>query len=165
VKWRALRCAAFEAAGADSDTALRLQARLSAIMNLGFENAAVADLGRSHYERRCAGFSEFLLPRLAEARPAAIVILSKAAWDPFEHAADRENRIVRKYDFVVPHPIPSKIRKDMKRMLVRVADDLPYPTAVILSPVHPSMAFSPQHDAPVIRSPLADLLRDALRLA
>jgi hypothetical protein len=64
-------------------------------------------------------------------------------------------------DDAVAHRTPSAVRKAMKRMHVRVADDLPYATSVILAPVHPSMAFSATIDSAEIVAPLGELLQRA----
>lgn len=159
-QWRLLRIAAFEAAGLSLDEATSAQAGLTAIMNLGFENATSAHLGASHFERRVAAFEKELLPRLAEARPAVIVVLSKAAWDPFREGLAQSGRIVKEWEAAF-HPQPSRVRKAMKRLFARVADDLPYHTSVILSPVHPSMAFAKGIDDRAIIDPLRALLAQA----
>jgi hypothetical protein len=158
--WRSLRIAAFEAAGLSNERASIVQAQLTALMNLGFENAAAAARGTDAEARRIASFADTLLPRLMESRPAVIVVLSKVAWTPFEAALQSLGRIVEQFP-AAEHPAPSRVRKPMKRLLIRIADDLPYLTSVILSPVHPSMQFSRGVDDRAIISPLAELLGKA----
>ncbi|MBL9188804.1 MAG: hypothetical protein JNK23_15075 [Opitutaceae bacterium] len=155
--WRLLRIAAFQAAGLSPERAASVQVQLTALMNLGFENSPIAEQGAHHHARRLMAFEQMLLPRLAEARPAVIVVLSKAAWTPFEEALEQSGRLIQRCE-AIDHPQPSRVRKPMKRLLARVADDLPYHTSVILASVHPSMAFTPDVDDRAIISPLADLL-------
>jgi hypothetical protein len=135
-------------------------------MNLGFETSASAVRDSEHETRRVAAFEGTLLPCMTDARPAVIVVLSKAAWDPFEKALIATQRIVASFE-AAPNTVPSSTRKLMKRLLIRVSDDLPYPTAAILSPVHPSMGFARGVDDRSIIAPLRELIeaqRDAAKM-
>ena len=155
--WNLLRLAAFDAALNNSELAERCQSKLTAVMNLGFETAATAARDSEHDARRVRAFSRTLLPCMADARPCVVVVLSKAAWDPFEQALIDTGRVVVAFD-AAANPTPSRTRKPMKRLLARLCEDLPYPTAVILSPVHPYMGFARGVDDQAIVEPLRELL-------
>lgn len=152
--WHALRLAAFSAVSQRLDPEL-LQSRLTAIMNLTHENAVCAARGDDIDALRERSCGTFLLPQLAQARPVVLLVLSKAAWVPFERYV-RSHGLIREELPPGDHPRPK--RNVMHRMLVQLAPDLGFPTAVMQVPVHPSMAFSREVDASAVRVALGPLL-------